>query len=97
MNVPRKYPVLRVIAIVFKVLAWLVLAAGIIGMIALLSAGSGLPSELQVLRPLATAGAFAVPLTAIVWFALLFGFGSILTLLVNIEEQTRELSARPPE
>ena len=39
MNVPRKYPVLRVIALILKILAWVVLAAGFIGMIALLSAG----------------------------------------------------------
>jgi Na+/proline symporter len=97
MNVPRKYPVLRVIAFILKVLAWIVLAAGIIGMIALLSAGSGLGSDLQVLRPLTTAGAFAVPLMGIWWFVLLFGFGSILSLLVDIEEKTRELATRPPE
>ena len=97
MNVPRKYPVLRVIAFVLKVLAWVVLAAGIIGMIALLSAGSGLPSDLQVLRPLTTAGAVTLPLVAIWWFALLFAFGSILSLLVDIEEKTREIAARPPE
>lgn len=97
MNVTRKYPVLRVIAIVFKVLAWVVLAAGIIGMIALLSAGSGLPSDLQVLRPVATAGAFALPLIAILWFALFFAFGSILSMLVDIEAKTREMAAHPRE
>ena len=43
MNVPRKYPVFRVIALILKILAWVVLAAGFIGMIALLSAGSRLP------------------------------------------------------
>jgi len=97
MNVPRKYPVLRVIALILKILAWVVLAAGIIGMIALLSAGSGLPSDLQVLRPLTTAGAFTVPVIAIFWFVLLFAFGSILSLLVDIEEKTRELATHPPE
>jgi hypothetical protein len=97
MNVPRKYSVLRVIAFVLKVLAWVVLAAGIIGMIALLSAGSGLSSDLQVLRPLTTAGALTAPLVGIWWFVLLFGFGSILSLLIDIEEKTREIAARPPE
>ena len=92
MNVPRKYPLLRVIALVLKVLAWIVLAAGLIGMIGLLVAGSGLPSDQQSLRPLATAGALTIPLVAILWFVELFAFGSILSLLIDIEENTR----RPP-
>ncbi len=93
MNVPRKYPVLRVIALILKVLAWVVLAAGFLGMIGLLSVGSGD----QVLRPLTTAGALTVPLIAILWFIQLFAFGSILSLLIDIEESTRGLAARPPE
>jgi len=97
MNVPRKYPVLRVIAMILKILAWVVLAAGFIGMIALLSAGSRLSADLQVLRPLTTAGAFGVPLFAILNFILLFGFGSILSLLVDIEEKTRAMASRPTE
>jgi len=97
MNVPRKYPVLRVIALILKILAWVVLAAGFIGMIALLSSGSRLPSDLQVLRPVATAGAFIVPLIGILKFVLLFGFGSILSLLVDIEEKTRAMASPPSE
>jgi hypothetical protein len=97
MNVPRKYPVLRVIALILKILAWVVLAAGFIGMIAILSTGSRLPADLQVLRPLTTAGAFGVPLVAILNFILLFGFGSILSLLVDIEEKTREIASKASE
>jgi hypothetical protein len=97
MNVPRKYPVLRVIALILKILAWVVLAAGFIGMIALLSSGSRLPSDLQVLRPLTTAGAFIVPMIGILKFVLLFGFGSILSLLVDIEEKTRAMASPPSE
>jgi hypothetical protein len=97
MNVPRKYPVLRVIALILKILAWVVLAAGFIGMIALLSAGTRLPTDLQVLRPVTTAGAFGIPLIAILNFILLFGFGSILSLLVDIEQKTREMASRPAE
>jgi hypothetical protein len=97
MNVPRKYPVLRVIAMILKILAWVVLAAGFIGMIALMSAGSRLSADLQVLRPLTTAGAFGLPLIAILNFILLFGFGSILSLLVDIEEKTRAMASRPTE
>ena len=97
MNVPREYPVLRIIALILKILAWVVLAAGFIGMIGLFSAGSSLPSDLQTLRPVATAGALTLPLIAILWFVQLFAFGSILSLLIDIEESTRGLAARPPE
>ena len=97
MNVPRKYLMLNVIALILKILAWVVLAAGFIGMIGMLMAGSNLSSDLQTLRPLATAGAFTLPLIAILWFVQLFAFGSILSLLIDIEENTRALSSRPPE
>ena len=41
MNVPRKYGILRIVAIVYKVLAWVVLAVGVIfGLILLVSAQS---------------------------------------------------------
>jgi hypothetical protein len=97
MNVPRKYPVLRVIALVLKILAWVVLAAGLVGMIALLSTGSRLTGADQAFRPVTTAGAFAVPLMAIVNFVLLFGFGSILSLLIDIEEKTRAIASQGSE
>jgi hypothetical protein len=95
MTVPRKYPVLRVIALILKILAWVVLAAGFIGMIVLIVAGSSLPSELQAIRPVTTAGAFGVPAIAILNFVMLFGFGSILSLLVDIEQKTREMASQP--
>lgn len=90
----QKYGVLRVIAMILKVLAWIVLAAGIIGMIIVLANTGKLP---DALRPLAAAGTFAVPIIAIVWFAQLFGFGSVLSLLIEIEENTRGIAARPPD
>jgi hypothetical protein len=95
MNVPRKYPVLRVIALILKILAWVVLAAGLIGMIALLSAGSGLSGADQALRPFTTAGGIGVLLIAILQFVWLYSFGSILSLLVEIEEKTREMASQP--
>ncbi|MCX6031521.1 MAG: hypothetical protein NT169_19755 [Chloroflexi bacterium] len=93
MSVSQKYGILRVIATILKFLAWVVLAAGIIGMIIVLANAGKMP---DALRPLATAGTFAVPILAIVWFVQLFGFGSILSLLIEIEENTREIAARPP-
>lgn len=94
MSGSQKYGILRVIATILKFLAWVVLAAGIIGMIIVL-ANTGKMGD--ALRPLATAGTFAVPIIAIVWFVQLFGFGSILSLLIEIEENTRGIAARPPD
>lgn len=96
MNVPRKYGLLRVIAIVLKVLAWLVLVAGIVGLVVTLSAVGGLTANAPQLRSAVTAGAFVVPIVAVVWFVQLFAFGSILTLLIDVEENTRALAAMPP-
>ena len=94
MSVPRKYGILRVIALILKLLAWVVLVAGIIGMIVVLANAGKFP---DALRPLAAAGTFAVPVIAIVWFVQLFAFGSVLSLLIEIEENTRGIAARPPD
>jgi len=92
MSVPQKYGILRVIALILKVLAWVVLAAGIIGMIVVLLNAGNTP---DVLRPLLSASAFAIPVIAIIWFVQLFAFGSVLSLLIEIEENTRGMAARP--
>lgn len=98
MNVPSKYHLLRVIALVLKGLAWVVLAAGIIGAVVLLLVGASLARGSQdIVRTLTTAGGLTLPLIAIVWFVQLFAFGSILSLLIDIEENTRGIAARPPE
>ncbi len=95
MNVPRKYHLLRFIAFVLKLIAWLVLLLGIAGTVVAVLAWAGpsanWPSGFQALRP---AVAIVAPLAAIVWFVQLFAFGSILSLLVDIEENTRTLAAR---
>jgi hypothetical protein len=94
MSVPRKYGILRVVAVVLKIVAWVVLGAGIVGMIIVLANAGTLPAAL---RPLASAGTIAVPVIAIVWFVQLFGFGSVLSLLIEIEENTSMIAARPPD
>ena len=94
MSVPQKYGILRVIALILKILAWVVLAAGIIGMIAALVNVGKLP---DALRPLVSAGTVAIPVIAIIWFVQLFAFGSVLSMLIEIEENTRAMAARPPD
>ena len=45
---------------------------------------------------LAQVGTLAAPIIAIVWFVQLFAFGSVLSMLIEVEEKTRGLAARPP-
>ncbi len=91
MSSPQKYGVVRAIAFVLKLLAWIALIAGLLVAVVSLASGGG-PGFLQVVRSL---GLVIGPLVGIVWFVQLFAFGSILSLLVDIEENTRELSAQP--
>jgi hypothetical protein len=101
MNVPRKYGLLRVLAFVLKLIAWLVLLAGAIGtVLALIYLVTGVQNQPGVLQALPLVGTVALPIISIVWWIQLFAFGSILSLLVDIEENTRTLAARtsgPPE
>lgn len=85
MNVPRKYGIVRAIAFVLKLIAVIVLLIGIAGLVASLIFGNqlALPSWLTL------GGAVAAPLAALLIFVQLYAFGSILSLLVKIEENTR--------
>jgi hypothetical protein len=92
MSVTKKYGILRVIALILKILAWVALGAGVIGMFVVTGNAGKLP---DAMRPLATVGTFGSLLIGIVWFVQLFAFGSVLSLLIDIEESTRELASRP--
>jgi len=91
MNSP-KYGLVRAIAFILKLLAWLALIAGVITAIAVSSGGSA-TGFLQTVRSL---GLVAGLVVGIIWFVQLFAFGSILSLLVDIEENTRQLAAESP-
>jgi hypothetical protein len=93
MNVTRRYGLLRVIATILKVLAWVILIAGIVGVVAGLGAAGGMTAEMGVLKGLLTAGSWALPVLAIVWFVQLYAFGSIIALLIDIEENTRLMAS----
>lgn len=96
MQVPRKYGFLRFVAFILKLLAWLILLAGIIGLIAGLAIGLSEGSggwPLPRWQLLGGAGILAV-VVSVVWFVQLFAFGSVLSLLIDIEEDTRRLEAR---
>ncbi len=98
MNVPRKYGLLRVIAFILKLLAWVVLVGALIGTIVLLTGlGGATASDNEIIRSLTAAGVIATPLLGVIWFIQLFAFGSILSLLVAVEENTRALAAQARE
>lgn len=95
MNVPRKYSLLRLIAFILKLLAWVVLVAAAVGFILLLiGLGGSHDTDNQILRALGAAGLVVTPLLGVVWFIQLFAFGSILSLLIDVEENTRALAAQ---
>lgn len=93
MNVPHKYGLVRVIAWVLKIVGVLILLLGILGLIGSLSLGN----QVQFPRWLSLGGAVAAPLVALITFVQLYAFGSILSLLVKIEENTRAMLQLPPE
>jgi hypothetical protein len=93
MNVTRKYGLLRVIATILKVVAWVILIAGIVGLVAGLGAAGGMSAEMGILKSIFTAGSWVLPVLAIVWFVQLFAFGSIIALLIEIEENTRLMAS----
>ena len=93
MDVPRKYGLVRAIAALLKVLAVIVLILGIVALVGSLQLGNqpGLPNWVSV------GGAIAAPLIALLTFFQLYAFGSILSLLVKIEEHTRAMIQTPPK
>ena len=91
MNVPRKYGLVRAIAILLKVVAVIILIIGILALIASLAYGG----RIALPRWMSLGGAVAAPLAALIVFVQLYAFGSILSLLVKIEENTRAMI--PPQ
>jgi hypothetical protein len=93
MNVPRKYGLVRVIAALLKIVAVLILLLGIAALVASFSYGS----RFQLPQWLTLGGAVAAPIVALAPFVQLYAFGSILSLLVKIEENTRAMLLPPEE
>ena len=93
MNVPRKYGLVRVIAALFKILGVIILIVGIVALVGSLFFGN----QLRLPQWLTLGGAVAAPLVALVTFVQLYAFGSILSLLVKIEENTRAMLQQPEE
>lgn len=94
MKVARKYGLVRAIAFILKLLAWLLLLLFIVGAVfgATLLGRAG-----NSLLPawLGTGTAVASLIAGILWFVPLYALGSVLSLLLDIEENTRALAVYP--
>jgi hypothetical protein len=101
----KKYGVLRVVATIFKILAWIVLVVGLLGACVsiaasavpgLLGAGArnnplGIGSE-GLIVGLATG--LGVIFLAVLYFLFLYAFGELIYLLIALEENTRLTAER---
>jgi hypothetical protein len=90
-----RFTALRVIGVVFKILAWLALILGLLGAIGALFAGFTLSNQPGLLSlslggPLAGIAMFIVVLiVAIVNFMLFYAIGESIYLFLSIEENSR--------
>ncbi len=91
----RRFMALRIIATVFKILAWLALIFGVLGAIGALLLGFTLSGRegllgLNVTGPLTGIAMFVVSLIlAIISFLLLYAFAEFIYLFLSLEENTR--------
>jgi hypothetical protein len=90
----RRFTALRVIATVFKILAWIALILGLIAAIGALFAGFTMQGQgllgLDLGGPLTGVAMFLVALIiAIVNFMLYYAIGESIYLFLSIEESTR--------
>lgn len=80
MDVPQKYGLLRAVAFILKLIAWIILIAAIIGgFVLMLNLGSGL----------GTWSGLGVMAVGVVTFLEVYAVGSILSVLVDIERDIR--------
>ncbi len=104
----RKFVVLRVVASIFKVLAWVILAIGVLSgcltialgaMPGLLGGGPGgsnaVSSQVGAFGLIGgVVGALAIIFFTLLYFLFVFAFGDLLHLLISLEENTRLTAER---
>ncbi|NLE99946.1 MAG: hypothetical protein GX601_03125 [Anaerolineales bacterium] len=100
----KRFKVLRAIATIWKILAWVelilgiiaavgVLVLGLVGMSSLEAYGYSYPSDVpwQLAGPLGgLIGAFSVLVGVVFWFLMLYAIGEVIYVLLAIEENTRQ-------
>ena len=100
----KKFGVLRVVAAIYRVLAWIILVIGVLGACGILaiSVSPGLIGiqnvDLLGLGVGGVAGGLVAGLGAIffaiIYFLLLYAFGELISLLIALEENTRLTAER---
>lgn len=94
----RRFAALRIIAIILKIFAWILLILGLLGGVALLILGFTLPeplgiSTLKTGGPLVGIAAFIVVLIiTLVYFLSLYAGADFILLFLSIEENTRHIA-----
>ncbi|MFW6125949.1 MAG: hypothetical protein ACOC58_02470 [Chloroflexota bacterium] len=86
----RKYGALRTVAIVFTIIAWIVLILGVIGAIA--AGVVGIVGDMGVLPSVGII--IGGIIMAVVYFLFLLAFAQLIYLLVDVERNTRETAYR---
>ncbi len=96
-----KFKTLRIISVVFKIIAWIVAAFTIIGFLVMLIGGAALSQfggrygAPNVFGPLWGVGmAFYILLLGGIWFVSLLAGAELILVILSIEENTRSL--KPP-
>jgi hypothetical protein len=95
-----KFKTLRIVSVIFKIIAWVVAALTVIGFIAILVGGaalsqlSGRYGGMGALGPFGAVGiAFYVLIIGAIWFITLLAGADLIMVLLAIEENTRALKA----
>ncbi len=101
----KRYKLLRLIATLWKVLAWLVLIVGLLGSVGalLMALVGGMGQTMGQMTGFNVAGPLigllmmlSGAIVSIFYFAMLYTFGEVLMVLIQIEENTRRGGQRPP-
>jgi hypothetical protein len=93
MKVRRRYHLLRFIAGAIRLLGWLSLFAAIAVTVLL---WTGIANSAQLPPTARWIGTGMMLVSGLIWWVQLIAIGSVLSLLIDIEEDTRALSALPP-
>lgn len=105
----KKFGVLRIVATIYKVLAWIVLVVGVLGGCLSLGMGalgfvSGAASSSAFERSLGVTGALGGMVSGVIviffaalYFLVLYALGETIYLLLALEENTRATAERLKE
>jgi hypothetical protein len=101
---PKKYGVLRIIATINKIIAWLVLVLGVlggcvslaIGLVPALTGTGGRDAAALAAGGLigGLLGGIGAIFVAVLYFLVFYAFGEMIYLLIDLEENTRLTSER---